>query len=113
MSTEQRRSTRVEIGRFVGRDHYGSAEGFFAVNLSRDGMSLLRVPGFSQRMETGLDGDFAWISIPLPDRRNNLSAVAEVVHRRDYGPLERLGIRFRYLSPADRQLLDEYLASAA
>ena len=113
MNTEQRDMDRIEIGRFVGRDKYGSSEGFFAVNISKGGMSLLRVPGQNKRMETGLDGEFAWISIPLPDRRNKLTAVAEVVHRREYGPLERLGVRFRYMSPADRQLLDEYLAAAA
>jgi c-di-GMP-binding flagellar brake protein YcgR len=104
---------RIDIGRFVGKDKYGAAEGFFAVNLSKGGMSLLRVPGRSKSLESGLDGEFAWISIPLPDRRNKLTAVAEVVHRNHYGPLERIGVRFRYMSPADRQLLNEYLRAAA
>jgi c-di-GMP-binding flagellar brake protein YcgR len=113
MTPEHRNMERIEIGRFVGRDQYGTSEGFFAVDLSRGGMSLLRVPGRDRRLEAGLDGDFAWISIPLPDRRNKLTAVAEVVHRREYGPLERIGVRFRYMSPADRKLLDEWLSAAA
>ena len=58
MNTEQRDMNRIEIGRFVGRDKYGSSEGFFAVNISKGGMSLLRVPGQNKRMETGLDGEF-------------------------------------------------------
>jgi hypothetical protein len=113
MNTEQRGTGRIEIGRFVGSDDRGTTRGFFAVNLSRGGMSVLRIPNNDKGLEHGLDGDFAWITVPLPDRSNSLQAVAEVVHRRDYGPLERVGLRFRYLSPADRQLLEDYLAAAA
>jgi c-di-GMP-binding flagellar brake protein YcgR len=113
MNTEQRITDRIEIGRFVGSDDRGTTRGFFAVNLSRGGMSVLRIPGQEQGLEHGLDGDFSWVSIPLPDRGNTLQAVAEVVHRRDYGPLERVGLKFRYLSPADRQLLEDYLSAAA
>lgn len=113
MTTEQRIMDRIEIGRFVGSDDRGTTRGFFAVNLSRGGMSVLRIPGNEKGLENGLDGDFAWVSVPLPDRASSLQAVAEVVHRRDYGPLERVGLRFRYMAPADRQLLEDYLAAAA
>jgi len=104
---------RVEIGRFVGSEGSAATSGFFAVNLSRGGMSVLRIPGREPKLENGLDGDFAWVSVPLPDRGNTLQAVAEVVHRREYGPLQRVGLRFRYMSPADRRLLDDYLAAVA
>ena len=39
-----------------------------------------------------------------------MCALAEVVHRRKYGPLELIGVRFEQMSSRDRALLGEYLA---
>src|SRR5690349_11870400 len=109
---EQRRDNRHAIGRFVAPGtQAGAMEGFMVVDLSREGMSLLRVarkPGDGK--PRGLDHRFSWLAIPLPEADVHLCALAEVVHRRSYGPLELLGVRFEQMSAEDRDVLDAYLA---
>ena len=75
-----------------------------------DGMSLLRVRPKEQGKDRGLDHRFSWLAVPLPERGRHLCALAEVVHRRSYGPLEWVGVRFEQMSPSDWKLLDEYLS---
>jgi PilZ domain len=109
---EQRRDSRHTIGRFVAPGtQAGAMEGFMVVDLSREGMSLLRVarkPG--EGKPRGLDHRFSWLAIPLPEADLHLCALAEVVHRRAYGPLELLGVRFEQMSAEDRAVLDDYLS---
>lgn len=83
------------------------------VELSRGGMSLLRV---ARKADTpiedkrGLDHRFSWLAVPLPERGLHLCALAEVVHRHRFGPLEQIGVRFEQMSASDRRLLHDYLA---
>ena len=84
------------------------------VDLSREGMSVLRVaskPGVSSEREQrrGLDHRFSWLAVPLPERKASVCALTEVVHRRRFGPLELIGVRFEQMSKEDRALLDDYL----
>lgn len=47
--------------------------------------------------------------MPLPGRGRHLKALAEVVHRKESGPWETIGLRFRYMSPTEQAALDAYL----
>lgn len=111
---QQRRASRHPIGSFVAPGtRAGALEGFMVVELSRGGMSLLRVapkPDAVEHDKRGLDHRFSWLAVPLPERGLHLCALAEVVHRRRFGPLELLGVRFEQMSAGDRELLDEYLS---
>lgn len=81
------------------------------VDLSREGMSLLRVARKADDGKPrGLDHRFSWLAIPLPEVDVHLCALAEVVHRRGFGPLELLGVRFEQMSADDQAVLDEYLS---
>lgn len=108
---EQRQASRHAIGRFVAPGtRAGAMEGFMVVDLARDGMALLRVARKPDEGKLrGLDHRFSWLAIPLPEVDIHLCALAEVVHRRAFGPLELLGVRFEQMSTEDRGLLDEYL----
>ncbi len=107
---EQRRTPRHPIGRFVAPGTAaGTMEGFMVVDLSRDGMSLLRVARKQDGKPRGLDHRFGWLAVPLPEVDLQICVLAEVLHRRSYGPLELLGLRFEQMSSEDRALLDEYL----
>lgn len=83
------------------------------VELSREGMSVLRVaPKPGQSVEPGkhgLDQRFSWLAVPLPERGAHVCALAEVVHRRRFGPLEMIGVRFEQMAASDRALLHTYL----
>ena len=84
------------------------------VDLSREGMSLLRVSPKSgdargRERRRGLDHRFSWLAVPLPERSSHICALTEVVHRRRFGPLEMLGVRFEQMSSEDQVLLDDYL----
>jgi hypothetical protein len=70
-------------------------------------MSLLRLARGAGRR--GLDEDFAWLAVPVPGAGRFVSALGEVIHRRVYGPLEKLGVRFQYIAPDERALLDGWL----
>lgn len=111
---EQRRACRHPIGSFVGPGtRAGAMEGFMVVELSRSGMSLLRVaprPELAEQDKRGLDHRFGWLAVPLPERGLHLCALAEVVRRQRFGPLELVGVRFEQMTASDRRLLDEYLA---
>jgi hypothetical protein len=113
-SEQQRRASRHMIGSFVAPGtRAGALEGFMVVELSRGGMSLLRVackPELAEQDKRGLDHRFSWLAVPLPERGLHLCALAEVVHRRRFGPLELLGVRFEQMSASDRRVLDEYLS---
>jgi hypothetical protein len=109
-----RQDARHVIGRFVAPGtQAGAMEGFMVVDLSAQGMSLLRVArksGEARRRKRGLDHRFSWLAVPLPERGTHVCALAEVVHRKRFGPLEMIGVRFEQMSADDRALLDEYLA---
>ena len=113
-SVQQRRDSRHMVGSFVAPGtRAGALEGFMVVELSRGGMSLLRVartPELREEEKRGLDHRFSWLAVPLPERSLHLCALAEVIHRRRFGPLELLGVRFEQMSAGDRRLLDEYLS---
>ncbi len=111
---EQRRASRHMIGSFVGPGtRAGAMEGFMVVELSRCGMSLLRVaPRFDgdEADKRGLDHRFGWLAVPLPERGLHLCALAEVIRRQRFGPIELVGVRFEQMSVGDCRLLDDYLA---
>jgi hypothetical protein len=112
-----RQDVRHVIGRFVAPGtQAGAMEGFMVVDLSAEGMSLLRVArkGAEQDGEAlrkrGLDHRFSWLAVPLPERNTSVCVLAEVVHRKKFGPLEMIGVRFEQMADADRKLLLDYLA---
>lgn len=111
MNSETRETPRFENGTFVGPGTRGAVdEGYFAVNLSRQGMAIQRVRRrFRRAGEMDLDNGFCWIAVPLPGRARHLKALAEVVHRHEQGPWETIGLRFRYLAPNELAALDQYL----
>lgn len=108
----QRRHDRHEVGSFVAPGiRSGTPEGFLAVNVSCGGMALLRLSNSGRRKgDLDLDGQFAWVGVPLPERGHHVVALAEVMHREAFGPLESVGVKFRYLSPDDHRALEAYLA---
>lgn len=107
---EQRRTPRHPIGRFVAPGTAaGAMEGFLVVDLSRDGMAVLRVARKQDAKPRGLDHRFSWLAVPLPEVDLQICVLAEVLHRRTFGPLELLGVRFEQMSAEDRAVLDEYL----
>lgn len=115
--TARRQDTRHVIGRFVAPGtQAGAMEGFMVVDLSSEGMSLLRVARkvtgdeLEPLRKRGLDHRFSWLAVPLPERGTHVCALAEVVHRKRFGPLEMIGVRFEQMADADRAVLAEYLA---
>lgn len=110
-----RQDARHVIGRFVAPGtQAGAMEGFMVVDLSTQGMSVLRVarkPGADGQWprKRGLDHRFSWLAVPLPERGSHVCALAEVVHRKRFGPLELLGLRFEQMAAADKEILVEYL----
>ena len=74
-----------------------------AVNVSRTGMYLLRVP--TQKAPP----KFVWLGFRLPDGGQPIRALAQVVHTEPSGVLQASGVRFKYLFPVDRKRLDSYL----
>lgn len=110
-----RQDARHVIGRFVAPGtQAGVTEGFMVVDLSAEGMSVLRVarkPGPDGECPPmhGLDHQFSWLAVPLPERGTHVCALAEVVHRKRFGPLELIGLRFEQMTPNDRAALTEYL----
>lgn len=113
-----RKDARHVIGRFVAPGtQAGAMEGFMVVDLSSEGMSLLRVArkstpeaGQAKPRKRGLDHRFSWLAVPLPERGTHVCALAEVVHRKRFGPLELIGVRFEQMSDDDRAQLADYLA---
>lgn len=102
------------IGRFVAPDSQaGALEGFMVVELSREGMSVLRVAPKrelpAEPVKRGLDQRYSWLVVPLPERGAKVSVLGEVVHRQRFGPLEMIGVRFEQISTSDRALLEAYL----
>jgi len=105
---------RHVIGTFVAPGtQAGAMEGFMVVDLSSEGMSLLRVaPKPSEdarRRKRGLDYRFSWLAIPLPERGTHVCALTEVIHRRRFGPLELLGVRFEQMADEERAALEDYV----
>jgi hypothetical protein len=110
-----RPDARHVIGRFVAPGtQAGAMEGFMVVDLSLDGMSVLRVARKAGAdgewpKKRGLDHRFSWLAVPLPERGSHVCALAEVVHRKRFGPLELLGLRFEQMAATDRAVLADYL----
>ena len=117
-TSEHRDFNRYELGCFVNREaRAGVPEGYLAVDISRGGMSLLRLANSSQdsssTLEVGGDPSFEWMAIPLPEQGLHLCALVEIVHQKTCGPLESIGVKFRYLSPANQEILDDFLVMRA
>jgi hypothetical protein len=110
-----RQDARHVIGRFVAPGtQAGAMEGFMVVDLSAQGMSVLRVarkagPDGQWPRKRGLDHRFSWLAVPLPERGSHVCALAEVVHRKRFGPLELLGLRFEQMAATDKAVLVDYL----
>jgi hypothetical protein len=102
---ERRSNPRVGVGVLV---HEGAAPAVGALcramNLSRTGMYLLRVPG-----KRSSRARFAWLGFRLPDGGDSIRALVEVVHTHRLGSLEASGVRFKHLFPADRERIEDYL----
>lgn len=115
IATTPRQDARHVIGRFVAPGtQAGAMEGFMVVDLSCDGMSVLRVarkpgPDGEWPRKRGLDHRFSWLAVPLPERGSHVCALAEVVHRKRFGPLELLGLRFEQMAATDKAVLVDYL----
>jgi hypothetical protein len=101
----RRQSQRHSIGSLVRGD--GEIETYFAVELSRSGMKMLRLA------DAGPVGAHFTVEIPLPGYGRSVHAVAERVRTSDRGPLREVGVRFRYVAPEDQRTLDAYLAARA
>src|SRR5262245_42166963 len=110
-----RQDARHVIGRFVAPCRQsGAMEGFMVVDLSAEGMSVLRVarkvgPDGEWPPKQGLDHRFSWLAVPLPERNAHVCVFTEVVSRKRFGPLEMLGLRFEQMSATDRAVLADYL----
>ena len=103
-SKRPRRShPRFPIGAFVSPED-GNA-GYYTMDLCRDGMSLLRLAD-AQPKRTHFT-----VEIPLAGSGRRVHALARTVRKRNRGPLTEVGIRFCYMPPEDRRLLDAYLAA--
>jgi hypothetical protein len=115
LSVQHHRANRHVIGSFVAPGtRAGALEGFMVTELSRGGMSLLRVapkPGLAEADKSDLDYRYAWLAVPLPEWSRHLCALVEVIYRRRFGPLEQLGVHFQQMSASDRELLERYLAT--
>ena len=78
-----------------------------AVNVSKTGMYLLRVPAKKEPPK------FVWLGFKLPDGGQSIRVLAEVVHTEKMGALEGSGVRFKYVFPTDRKRLERYLSTQA
>jgi hypothetical protein len=104
---ERRSGGRIALRVFVDEGTTQGSGGLSrAVNLSRTGMYLLRVPG------NRAPARFAWLGFRLPDGGEPIRALVELVHTRRFGSLEASGVRFKYLFPTHRRRLHDYLAGS-
>jgi hypothetical protein len=105
---ERRSDPRVGIGVLVHEGAAGAPGALCrAMNLSRTGMYLLRVPE-----KRSCRSRFAWLGFRLPDGGDSIQALVEVVHTHRLGSLEASGVRFKHLFPADRERIEDYLSRA-
>ena len=107
MAEEKRNNERQGLRVFVDEGAApGSGTLCRAVNVSKTGMYLLRVPSKREQPK------FVWLGFKLPDGGEAIRALAEVVHTDKKGALEGSGVRFKYMFPADRKRLMGFLQAA-
>lgn len=105
---EQRSRDRQTVSVFVNQE-FGEEDTQLgmSVDLSPSGMSLITL----QRTKPPA-GRHAWLKFWLPGSDTLVKALAEVVHRHDDGEVERYGMRFKYMFPDQRLLLERYLSAS-
>lgn len=107
MADEKRTSDRQGLRVFVDEGvTAGTGALCRAVNVSKTGMYLLRVPSKREQPK------FVWLGFKLPDGGDSIRALAEVVHSQKMGALEGSGVRFKYMFPSDRKRLEAFLKVA-
>ena len=82
-----------------------------SLDLSAGGMTLISL----LRERVTQTGRHAWFRFRLPGQSQPINALGEVVHRRrdEKISLERTGLRFKFLFPDQRRMLEQYLAEVA
>lgn len=90
----------------------GTTEAFVVETLSTGGLSLMRPARQLESLEKkGLDERFVWLTVPLPDSSEKVTALIEVLHRERFGLTERVRARFEHMSFPDRVKLADHLAA--
>ena len=77
-----------------------------AANISRGGMCVFSLA----RRARG--SSYLWICFWLPNSEELVRALCEVIHVRDAGDVVRTGVKFKYMSPRHKAILEQYLTGA-
>lgn len=111
-SLDQREHRRFPVSLFVNQEYNDRRQKLcMSLDLSGKGITVISLARGRQEPI----GRFAWLRFCLPGREQQISALGEVVHRnRDEAlKLERTGLRFKFLFPDQRRMLEQYLAEVA
>jgi len=109
---EKRIRRRHPVSLFVNQEFDDRRQTLsMSLDLSGEGITLISL----LKGEGGPKGRHAWVRFRLPGQPRPINALGEVVHRHaDEGlSLERTGIRFKFLFPDQRRMLERYLAEIA
>lgn len=109
---EKRIRRRHPVSLFVNQEYDDRRQTLsMSLDLSGEGITLISL----LRDDAAPDSRHAWVRFRLPGEPRPINALGEVVHRHaDQGlSLQRTGIRFKFLFPDQRRMLERYLADIA
>jgi len=108
-TSEQRVSRRLPVSLFVNQEYNDRQQRLcMSLDLSKNGMTVISLA----RNEPSAQGNHAWLRFWLPGCPKPIHALGEVVHRQmdEELSLERTGMRFKFLFPDQRRMLESYLS---
>jgi len=109
VTRDMRNNPRTPVTLFVNED-YGENQQFLglALDMSPKGMSVVTV-----RKGTVPKGRHTWLRFWLPGSEELISALGEIIHRKTDGDTVRTGVRFKYIYPAHRKVIESFLSATA
>ncbi len=111
LDLDKRNQRRLPVSLFVNQEYDDRRQTLsMSLDLSREGISVISLARAEQPR-----GRHAWLRFRLPGEQRSIAALGEIVHRErdEQLAVERLGIRFKFLFPDQRRMLDEYLKECA
>lgn len=109
---EKRMSKRQPVSLFVNQEYNDRQQRLcMSLDISPEGMTVVSLA----REGRVAQGSHAWLRFWLPGQNRPIHALGEVVHRQrdEQLSLDRTGMRFKFLFPDQRRMLEQYLREAA
>ena len=96
-----RKGVRVFVDQFLAPDERVLGR---ATNLSNGGMYLLALPSSNLKQRR-----YLWVHFWLPGYVMKLRALAEVIRHTSLSKVEGTALRFKFMFPDHREILEDYL----